>query len=259
MHIHYSLEESSINIGSINLKCQFIEDIENTETISSLVRIFDVITPKDILLTLPSSKDQIVYNGIQYNGYTEFLRNYFSKKITMNFLSSNDNVLLLTDHIPIENVPKALSISHIVDSIACSLDNFPKKIESILISGLNPHAGEGGLISKDDEKLSIAITQLKVKFPTINFKGPIPSDTIHFQKTKGASELVVYCYHDQGLNPFKLKNGLIGINLSLGLDFKRLSVDHGTAFNLFGKNKANYQGMLFLLNELKNWTKKSPV
>jgi 4-hydroxythreonine-4-phosphate dehydrogenase len=257
--INYTTTSSSIIMGSLELNCFFINKTQGTESVESLLEILKVISPRDILLTLPSSKDQIIHDGHQFNGYTEFLRNYYKSNVTMNFLSTSDNVLLLTDHVAIQDVPQLLTVDNIVSSISCSIDDFPKPLKSVYISGLNPHAGEDGLISTDDKRLEEASEILKLKYKNIVFKGPLPSDTIHLHRNWLSDELVVYCYHDQGLNPFKLRNGLIGINLSLGLEFIRVSVDHGTAFNLSGKNAANYQGMLYLLSEIKNWQKKSPV
>ena len=193
-------------------------------------------------------------NELQCNGYTEYLRHYYNKDLTMNFVSIDENVLLLTDHISLQEVSPRLTKEYILNQIKISLSTFPKRIDYLYLSGINPHAGEGGLISSQDLILEDVIKELKSSFPNISFFGPLPSDTIHVSKSFQQNELTVYCYHDQGLNPFKLRNGFTGINLTLGLPFRRVSVDHGTAFSLYGKNKANYQGMLYLLNEIKKWT-----
>ena len=128
-----------------------------------------------------------------------------------------------------------------------------RNIKEVYFSGINPHCGEDGNISITDIIINAAIKKLVLSFPDIDFHEMLPGDTLHFS-IKNKEQLFVYAFHDQGLAPFKLKYGLTGINLSLGLPFKRVSVDHGTAFNLYGKNQANYNGMLYLLDEVKNWT-----
>ena len=253
INLDFNIQDQSIQICSKNLKCIFTSN-KPTETLDSLNSILKIIKPTDVLLTLPSSKDQMKSDHFQCNGYTEYLRHYYNKELTMNFVSIDENVLLLTDHISIQEVSPKLTKEYILSQIKVSLSQFPKSVENVYLSGINPHAGEGGLISTQDSILDDVLTELKSDFPRIKFSGPLPSDTIHVSKSFHQNELTVYCYHDQGLNPFKLRNGFTGINLTLGLPFKRVSVDHGTAFNLFGKNKANYQGMLYLLSEIKNWT-----
>lgn len=259
INIPFQLHADFLTICNKELKCSFITSSKYSESMSSLLAILDIISADDVLITLPTSKGEIHYDGTQYNGYTDFLRSYFTKKLTMNFVGNNSNVMLLTDHIAIEEVPQFIKQENIESLISISLNHFPKNIKTVILSALNPHVGEGGLISKDDSHLFTVVSRLAIKYPEITFLGPLPSDTLQMHTSKSPDELVIYCYHDQGLNPFKLSNGLIGINLTLGLEFTRVSVDHGTAFDLYGKNCANYQGMLFLLQEIKKWTKKSPT
>ncbi|MBD66951.1 MAG: hypothetical protein CME62_17240 [Halobacteriovoraceae bacterium] len=253
--INHEVAKDTLKLVHSQLQVSFIKKAKNPTT-DSLMEILEIITDKDILLTLPSSKDQIIFEEKNVNGYTEFFRNHYQKDdIGMSFLSPNDNILLLSDHISIADVCDKLTVDFVVNKVISSVYGLQKikKINSIRFSGIDPHCGEGGLISTIDNNISQAIQRLQKEFKDIVFSGPFPADTIHFQP-KEKHQLLIYASHDQGLGPFKLKNGLCGINLSLGLPFYRVSVDHGTAFDLYGKNKASYQGMLYLLNEIVSWT-----
>lgn len=244
------------------LKITFLNKIDHSKTMASLLAILEVITPEDILLTLPSAKDQIILDNNQYNGYTEFFRSRFNNSnLTMNFLSHDHNVLLLTDHVSINDVTKYLTDESILEKVITTLDLLPalRNIREVYFSGIDPHCGESGLISKFDNVFVKILPILRQRYPHIIFSGPHPSDTLHLKYENSKEKLFIYAYHDQGLNPFKLRNGLIGVNLTLGLPFIRLSVDHGTAFDLYGKNEANYIGMIFLLDEIGKWQKKSPT
>lgn len=241
-----SLSNSTIRLCKPNLT--------STETTSSLFSALEKIKDNDLLITLPSRKDQIFLNDKQLNGYTEFFRQHFElQNISMNFVGPKDNVLLLTDHIDIDDISRTLNHDYIVSKIKTTLDQFPTQINEVILSGINPHCGEDGLISKTDDVLNRVVETLKINYPNHSITGPLPADTLHFHKFH-QKQLTIYASHDQGLAPFKLANGLVGINLSLGLPFIRVSVDHGTADALYAKNESNYQGMLYLLNEVKKWT-----
>ncbi len=102
-------------------------------------------------------------------------------------------------------------------------------------------------MGSEELNLKPAIDKLK-STPNLNVIGYISGDTLHFHKKDNIKQLFVYMFHDQGLSKFKSENGVIGLNITFGLPFLRLSVDHGTAFDLYGKNKANISGMLYLIN-----------
>lgn len=246
-------------LNSIKIDLSFLEsklEIRFTEerklqTLSTIKHVFEIIKSEDILLTLPSSKDE--FEG--FNGHTEYFRNKYSdSNIVMSFLSPKLNTLLLTDHIPVSEISKTISVELVVNKTKNYLSNIQKirKINQVIFSGINPHNGEDGRMGDEDKFISTAITKLKSLYPNISFKGPLPGDTISFEEFTN-EKLFVFSAHDQGLAVFKQFNGLLGINLTLGLPFLRVSPDHGTAFDMFGKNKANYLGMNYLLNEILKW------
>lgn len=245
------------NLIDLNLDKGSIKDlitIENKKTTpysssNSLITALELITSNDILITLPTSKDQLIYNNKKLAGYTEFFRTYYANKnIAMTFKGITQNILLITDHIALKEVSKNISSEKIQHKVRIALDNFKKyfyQFDEVVFSGINPHAGENGILGDEEVHIKNAIIELEKTYGSI-FKGPYPGDTLHYQRNDKIKQLFVYMYHDQGLVQFKWQNGVIGLNITLGLPFLRLSVDHGTAFDLYGKNKANYSGMLFL-------------
>ena len=254
--IKYEIVKNLLILESGNLKLTlFDKDKYSTpaSTIALLKAIEVIDEHRDLLITLPTSKDQLFLDGKMQRGHTEFFRNlYGSDYLSMNFLSPEEKILLVTDHLPLKEVTDSLTCDLIYFKVANSIlgyEQFFSAIDEIIIAGINPHAGENGLIGHGEDKINMAIKRLNETFPKKNFKGPLSGDALHFEKNPEKSQLFVYMYHDQGLTTFKAKNGLIGINLTFGLPFLRLSVDHGTAFDLYGKNAANYMGQYYLLNQ----------
>ncbi len=231
-----------------------VENIESTKysSTNSLLTALSTISEKDILVTLPTSKDQLIYKNKMRAGYTEFFRSYYSNKnISMTFKGLAQNILLITDHIPLKDVSVEITAELIEKKIRITLDNFKKyfyQFDEIIFAGINPHAGENGILGHEESHIKIAITNLTNSYGSI-FKGPFSGDTLHHHHDATKNQLFVYMFHDQGLAQFKSQYGLIGLNITLGLPYLRLSVDHGTAFDLYGTNKANISGMLFLLKQ----------
>ena len=250
LNIFYLFTEKYIKISSSNL---FFKNIEvsslplSTASLNYILESMDY--SKDILLTLPTSKDQLVYQDIKAAGYTEFLRKSFKNNfVSMLFSSPTDDALLITDHIKLSEVSSTIDEDLIINKVSNVLIYYSKYFEfyeEVIFAGINPHAGEGGLLGNEDKCISKAIEKLSLRFD-IPFIGPLSGDTLHFHKSD-KKQLLVYMFHDQGLPWFKSRNHVVGLNISLGLPFLRMSVDHGTAFGLFKKNKANYLGCHYLL------------
>lgn len=234
-----------------NLKVHFTKKNDFPESTKSLSWCLTHLTENDILITLPTSKDQLIFNSTNQAGYTEFFRSYFKiKELPMVFKSKEQNVLLISDHVPLKNVNQYISNELIVNKTKIALKGFKKyfhPIDELVMAGINPHAGENGILGDEEIKLQPALDQLRAE-TQLNIIGYISGDTLHFHQKSNINQLFVYMFHDQGLSKFKSENGVIGLNITFGLPFLRLSVDHGTAFDLYGKNKANISGMLYLLN-----------
>lgn len=256
LRIKYSVSDSQIRLGDRHvIPFQLLKSQMNVpESTVSLAAILESIdAERDILFTLPTSKDQLIYKGNQLNGHTEFFRQFFnSQDISMTFLSSNNElILLLTDHIPLNKVSTVVDtelISRKTSTTLAGLKKYFYSISEVVFAGINPHAGEDGLIGEEEQQFSGALTNLKNKFPNVNFVGPLPGDTMHTAFNSKINQLKAYSYHDQGLNWFKQKHHFISANISFGLPFLRISVSHGTAFELYNKNVANQLGSLFCLN-----------
>jgi 4-hydroxythreonine-4-phosphate dehydrogenase len=256
----FAIEKNAILFKGKRIPFINIGSIADNLTLDTLLHALSIIKEGDTLVTLPSSKDQFKYNGKDHLGYTEFLRSYYLRQLPMTFYSDNWHVALLTDHISlkevIENLNNVRSLEERVTHSINGIEKFFYKLEEVIISGINPHAGENGLLGEEEKLFFGLINNLKVKYPHINFIGPKPADTIHLLKKSGKRQLFIYSFHDQGLAPFKLASGVRGINITHGLPFLRMSVDHGTAFDLFGKNKANYIGSYYVLEKALRIAKK---
>lgn len=252
ININHEILDDRLKINNREIALKILERGENSETLTSLDSAISECNENDVLLTLPSSKDQFIKNDFNNNGHTEYLRNTFNdSNLSMAFVGPLNNVLLLTDHIPVSKISESINTELIIDKTSKVLDNIDgiRPIKRVLFSGINPHCGEQGLMGDEEKYIEESINILDEKYPNVDFIGPISGDTLQFIPTD-KTDLLVYAAHDQGLAPFKTVNGLLGINVTFGLPFLRVSPDHGTAFYLYGKNEANYQGMLFVLNKI---------
>ncbi|MDX1921259.1 MAG: 4-hydroxythreonine-4-phosphate dehydrogenase PdxA [Candidatus Caenarcaniphilales bacterium] len=256
--IPYRLSNDKIHLGGNTLNIEWLSRVDHSESFSSLRRGMDLAEKEGLLYTLPTSKDQ--FPG--FAGHTEFFRSFYnSSELGMFFSSPNLQILLLSDHIPLSEVSTTLTTELIearLDLALKSLKQMRWPINKVLISGFNPHAGENGLIGKEDDRVSNALKRLRVKYQ-FDMSGPRPGDTMLLEKNDPC-DLLVYLFHDQGLGVFKGLQGFIGSNITLGLKYPRFSPDHGTSFHLFGKNKADYRGCIYSLREAihgKNSSHKS--
>jgi 4-hydroxythreonine-4-phosphate dehydrogenase len=220
---------------------------------SCLETALEIIKPKDILVTMPTSKNQLIHLGKNMAGYTEYFRSYFKNtNLAMTFKGINQNVLLITDHLALKDVASTISKNMIIEKTKTTFEFYNKyffNLDEIIFSGINPHVGENGLLGTEDSVITSAIDDLKSFLPVKNIIGPFSGDTLHMLTDQNKKQLFVYMFHDQGLPQFKSFHRLIGLNITMGLPFLRLSVDHGTAFDLYGMNKANPMGMNYLFKQ----------
>jgi len=193
------------------------------------------------LVTAPISKTLIQKSGYPFVGHTGIFRSFFPKSnLFMGFVGEKFNVVLATDHIGLSEVETSLSLQKIHSALkACvQLKNLIKSKKPIALLGLNPHAGENGVISSFEKKLTRKISST---FKVSPFLSP---DAAFLKNNWDKYSVFLALYHDQGLIPFKLIHGQnSGVHITLGLPFLRTSVDHGTAKNIFNKNRANPNSM----------------
>ncbi len=200
----------------------------------------------DAMVTAPISKEGFHKAGINVPGHTEFLAELTgTKKFGMMLLGGGLRVMLVTRHIPISEVPAALTRRNIREAIeltgqALALSGI--KDGEIGVCGLNPHAGDGGIIGREEiDQINPAIRSARKK--GYNVSDAVPADTIFYEARRGDYDAVVAMYHDQGLGPLKMIGFDEGINVTLGLPIIRTSPDHGTAFGIAGKNEASSKSM----------------
>jgi 4-hydroxythreonine-4-phosphate dehydrogenase len=212
------------------------------EAVSDSLRPVDHPRHLDALVTGPVCKESWHTAGFKWPGHTELLANRTkAKRHAMMFVSPRLRVILATAHVPLNEIRNVLTIGRVFDPIdlgyqACRDLGIERPV--IAVTGLNPHAGEGGHIG--DEEIRLIEPAIEVaRQAGINVQGPFPADTIFIEAASGAYDLVVAMYHDQGLIPVKLLGWDHAVNLTVGLPIIRTSPDHGTAFDIAGRNTAS--------------------
>ena len=198
----------------------------------------------DVLVTAPINKDEMMKQGFKHAGHTGYFEEKFNKKGLMFLVTEDLKVAVSTHHIPISKVAENISKEKIKKQIKMLqqtlIEDFSISKPKIAVLGLNPHAGDGGVIGNEEiEIIAPAIRELSDN-GVLAF-GPFPADSF-FQPEKYKSfDAVLAMYHDQGLAPFKTIAYEEGVNYTAGLPFIRTSPDHGTAYDIAGKNVADEQ------------------
>ena len=195
----------------------------------------------DAVVTCPISKEAIQKIHPDFIGHTEF----FAKKsntedVIMSFWGPHFNLALLTTHHALKDISDKLTKEFLISKLKLIHKEVSKLIDKpkIAMLGVNPHASEAGAFGKEDILIQSVLKELQ----NIKIDGPFPADT--FFATKAAKyDLIISAYHDQGLIPFKMISAEEGVNVTLGLPFVRTSVEHGTAFDIAGKNKASEKSL----------------
>ena len=194
------------------------------------------------IVTAPINKAAFAAAGFPWRGHTDLLAHLCGvAEAAMMFWSDRLRVVLATVHIPLAEVPRALSRDRLLGTIrltASSLPTFGVAAPRLAVAGLNPHAGESGLLGAEEESVVIpAITSARSE--GLDVSGPFPADTVFVRAARGEFDAVVALYHDQGLIPVKLLAFGRAVNVTLGLPIVRTSVDHGTAFDIARKGIAD--------------------
>jgi 4-hydroxythreonine-4-phosphate dehydrogenase len=232
----HQLEPSQFTVGKLSAACGRAA-LEYVRTATQLC----LDGQADAMVTAPLNKEAVSLTGQSFTGHTEFIAD-LSK-------AAESRMLLVNDYLRVIHVSTHRSLRS-----ACELDT-PRILRTIqlgnealqslgfaqpriAVCGLNPHAGENGLFGSEDLELIVPAIQAAQDMGLI-CEGPFPADTIFIQAVRGAYDLVVAMYHDQGHVPMKLLDFEHTINVSLGLPIIRTSVDHGTAFDIAGKNRAD--------------------
>lgn len=248
--------KKNINIYDFKSKTK----IENTYR--SLIESYQLTKMKYFIgiLTLPINKEIIINNiDNKFIGQTEFFQKIDKQKsVNMLFIHKNLRILTLTTHIAFKKIIYNLNKKDFIFNKILGLNSVLKKdlnlsSPKMIISGINPHASENSTIGNDEEIFIIPILK-RLKKKGVNIVGPYAADSILIKKNT-KYDVFIFHYHDQALIPFKLISGNKGINFTAGLDIIRVSPDHGTAYDIVGKNIAKTEGLINCLNLIKKISK----
>jgi len=202
----------------------------------------------DAMATAPISKHSLIDAGYDYPGHTELLAELGgTPECRMMLIGAKLRVVPVTGHIAMSEVPQQLNRDGILTTLELTQRNlknaFAIKKPRIAVAALNPHAGEKGIFGDEEIKI-IAPAVQAAKRKGIEAHGPLPADTLFHHAARGKYDAVVCMYHDQGLIPLKLHHFYGGVAYTLGPPFIRTSVDHGTAYDIAGKNRADETSMI---------------
>jgi 4-hydroxythreonine-4-phosphate dehydrogenase len=228
-------------------------------TIASITHAVELVT-QDIcsaVVTNPIAKQTLYGAGFTYPGHTEYLSVLAERLVpgrqwppVMMLAAPMLRVVPVTVHIPLAQVPSALSIDLIVQTAsitaAALASDFQIARPRLAVAGLNPHAGEGGTIGREDEEI-VRPAIHRLRRDGIDVTGPHSADTLFHAQARKAYDAVIAMYHDQALIPLKTLAFDDGVNVTLGLPFVRTSPDHGTAFDIAGTGRARPDSLIAAL------------
>lgn len=235
-----------MNVWKENVKVNFGE--EDTRIGDYAFRSLEAATEAlksdeiDVLVTAPINKHTIQSDKFNFPGHTDYLARELNGKSLMFMITDNLKVGLLTDHVALKDIANTITPELIEDKIAIIQQtlkqDFRVEKPKIAVLGINPHSGDNGVIGKEDEEI-LKPTIQKIRDKGHLVFGPYSADSFFGSKNYQNFDAVVASYHDQGLIPFKTLSFGRGVNFTAGLSKVRTSPDHGTAFEIAGKNEAN--------------------
>ena len=201
----------------------------------------------DAIATAPINKLALAKAGLPWKGHTDLLAHLCqTPRVAMMFHAPQLKVVLITVHVPLSEVPGLLTHDLVLQTIELTAEWLPRfgiARPRLALAGLNPHAGEAGVLgTEDDHVLAPAVAHAREL--GINVTGPIAADTVFVRASRGEFDCVIACYHDQGLIPVKLLAFGSAVNVTIGLPIIRTSVDHGTAFDIAGRGTADAGSMI---------------
>ena len=239
--MHHPLEVPAV-AGQLNEKNgRYVVDTLTTASAGNMEGLFDAI------VTGPVHKGIINQAGVPFSGHTEFFANHSNTSDVVMLLATQGlRVALVTTHLPLAYVAKAITPERIEKVATILFQDLQQKFgisnPKVLVCGLNPHAGEGGHLGREEIEIIEPVIQ-KLNSLGMDFIGPLPADTLFQPKYLDSADAVLAMYHDQGLPVLKYKGFGNAVNITLGLPYIRTSVDHGTAIDLAGTGTANTGSM----------------
>lgn len=245
----YKIIENKINLINVWQEETFLKlgqptDISGKYAFESLQAATNALQKKqvDFLVTAPIDKKNIQNKNFDFKGHTDYLSHKMQTKSLMFLISENLKMGLVTAHVPLREVSKNITADLIQEKIEIMENALQKDFAinrpKIAVLSLNPHGGDGGIIGNEDDKIIKPLLEKMQNQGKIIY-GPYAADGFFGNETYREFDAVLGMYHDQGLIPFKMLSFGKGVNFTAGLPFIRTSPDHGTAFQIAGKNKAN--------------------
>jgi len=235
-----SLEGSAFEVGRLDARCGAAA-MEYVRVATELCLTGEA----DAMVTAPLNKEAVTLSGRRFTGHTEYIAELCGASESRMLLASDRlSTVHVTTHVPLGKACH-LDTARILRTIELGHETmllFGLAQPRVAVCGLNPHAGEHGLFGDEEERFILPAVQAAQR-QGIRCSGPHPGDTVFLQASRGAFDLVVAMYHDQGHIPMKLIDFEGTVNVSLGLPIIRTSVDHGTAFDIAGKNLADARSM----------------
>ncbi len=238
----YPVEVKDIQVGVVT-------ELGGKIAFESVRSAIEFALRKDIssVVTAPLNKEALHLAGFPYAGHTEIFGAFTKgERYAMLLWSEELKVIHVSTHISLRKACDACTKQRVLDVIHLANETLKKAGYAnprIAVAGLNPHAGENGIFGTEEiEQISPAIAVAKEE--GIHVDGPIPPDTVFLKAKQGAWDIVVAMYHDQGHIPLKMLSFESGVNITVGLDVIRTSVDHGTAFDIAGKMIASEKSLL---------------
>jgi 4-hydroxythreonine-4-phosphate dehydrogenase len=204
------------------------------------------------LVTAPIHKQAVALAGSPFPGHTELLAEragltVYGRDYAMYFDSPSLRVVLLSVHVPLREAIRTVNYDRIIE-LASLIDREYARLygarPQIAVAGVNPHAGEGGRFGNEEQEIAKAVVALHGK---LTVSGPHPPDTLFLAASQGKYDVVIAMYHDQGLIPVKTLDFARSVNVTIGLPYLRVSVDHGTAFDIAGRGIADAAPMRYAI------------
>jgi len=223
--------EFEINAGEVNAE-------SGRYSYDSFMRAIELCESEkaDAVVTMPIHKEAWMMAGLEYKGHTDLLRQHFNKDAIMMLGCSKMFVALFTEHIPLKDVALSIEYKKLKRFFLDLHNSIPN--EKIAVLGLNPHAGDNGVLGDEELRITKAIKSANKKIGFEKFIGPIVPDIAFTPHFRASFNYFVAMYHDQGLAPLKALYFDESVNISLNLPIIRTSVDHGTAFDIAYKGEA---------------------
>ncbi|NRA92528.1 MAG: 4-hydroxythreonine-4-phosphate dehydrogenase PdxA [Psychroserpens sp.] len=236
-----------LNVWKDNVKINFGEEDEaiGTFAVKSLESATQALKDRsiDVLVTAPIHKHNIQSETFKFPGHTDYLAQQLNGKSLMFMVTENLKVGLLTDHVPVKDISQHITPERIVEKVNAVYESLVKDFRiskpKIAVLGINPHAGDNGVIGNEDDDL-LRPTLETIRNDKKMVFGPYSADSFFGSGNYKNFDAVIAAYHDQGLIPFKTIAFGHGVNYTAGLNRVRTSPDHGTAFEIAGKGEADH-------------------